>query len=322
MSDTSGTNDNARGNTNTRANKRRNNRKRSWILTINNPTEDDNRTLDELVDSDKTKDVIGQYESGENETVHIQVMINWKNPIVFDTVKELFPRAHIEPTRNLVDAALYCMKEETRIDNEALTWRKITSPAILKVTQNTETQAQEGVVKRQIAADVEDPLEGMELKWWQKEIVDLYHTKPNKRSIYWYWSREGGVGKSEMIEHLFYNYDDIIIITGSSRDAKYAVKAWCESVKWKRSPKMIIYDIARNQDSDRISYQAIEDMKNGVKACTKYESCNYMTARPHVIVFANQLPDYNKMSQDRWIVENIDDQELPWRTDSEVLEYE
>ena len=324
MSDTSGTNDNARGNTKTRATKRRNNRKRSWILTINNPTDADEKTIDELYESDKTKDVIGQFEMGESGTMHIQVMINWKNPIVFDTVKELFPRAHIEPTRNLVDAALYCMKEETRV-SDAMTWTKINSPAILKVTQNTETQAQEGVTKRPITKGSRDPLAGKEwweIKWWQQEIMDLYHTEPDERKIYWYWSKEGGVGKSSMVTHLHYNYDDVIVITGSSRDSKYILRRWCEDRKWEKDPKMIVYDIARCQDSEKISYQTIEDMKNEVKVSTKYEAGTFQTAIPHVVVFANIEPDYSKLSADRWVVENIDDQRLPWRTDEEVLEYE
>lgn len=272
---------------------------RTWTLTINNPTDEEVKFIDSMMEDDTVVDLIGQHEEGESGTLHIQLMINWKNPRAFGGVKKLFPRAHIEPVRNLIGTAKYCSKEDTR--EELLpSWEKIGSKSLLKIWNKgtEEKQEQEGVVKRLITKGSRDPLEGLELKWWQKEILDLYGTKPDRWHIYWYWSEEGGVGKSDMVTHLHYNYDDVIVVT-ETRDAKKLVKAWCDRVKWKRSPRMIVYDIARCQDRDKLSYHAIEEMKKQLKVC---KSCTYMTAVPHVVVFANYPP---RRKDDRWVVKEI-----------------
>lgn len=290
---------------------------RAYTLTINNPTEAEVELIDQLFDDNNVMDLIGQHERGENGTLHIQLLINWKNPRWFNGVKKLFPRAHIESVKNLIGTAKYCAKEDTRVEDMP-SWEKIGSKTLQKVW-NLEHLGLTHKHKLE-CEDCEDPLEGLDLKWWQEEILDLYEKKPDRRKIYWYWSEHGGVGKSDMAEYMWSVYDDVIVITGSSRDSKFIVKNWCEKRKWKKSPRMIIYDIARCQDSEKISYQAIEDMKNGLKVSTKYESCEYRTARPHVVVFANTPPDKSKMSEDRWRIKNIDDQELPWRTEEEIRE--
>lgn len=289
------------------------------MLTINNPTKEEVKTIDELYDDDGVIDLIGQHEEGEQEgTLHIQLLINWKNPRSFNGVKKLFPRAHIEPAKHLVKAAKYCSKEETRVEGLEM-WEKIGSKSLLREWNKEQEQVK--VVKRPITKGSRDPLEGKEPKWWQKEIMDLYGTEPDERKIYWYWSHGGGVGKSNMVTHLHYNYDDVIVITGSTRDAKYVLRTWCEEREWEKDPRMIVYDIARCQDSEKISYQAIEDMKNEVKVSTKYESGTYQTAIPHVVVFANTWPDESKMSKDRWVIKNIDDAgDIPegYESDSEI----
>lgn len=53
-----------------------NKKTRMYMLTINNPTEDDVATIDELMDDDKIVNLIGQHERGEEGTLHIQLLIN------------------------------------------------------------------------------------------------------------------------------------------------------------------------------------------------------------------------------------------------------
>lgn len=273
---------------------------RTWTLTINNPTDEEVKFIDSMMEDDTVVDLIGQHEEGESGTLHIQLMINWKNPRAFGGVKKLFPRAHIEPVRNLIGTAKYCSKEDTR--EELLpSWEKIGSKSLLKIWNKgtEEEQEQEGVVKRLITKDSRDPLEGKELKWWQTEILDMYRTKPDDRKIYWYWSgQEVGIGMTVLAESMWLRYDDVIVVT-ETRDAKKVVKAWCDGVKWKRSPRMIIYDIARCQDRNKLSYHTIEGTKDGLFV---YKSRTYITAAPHVVVFAHYPP---RFEDSKWIVKEI-----------------
>lgn len=282
---------------------------RTWTLTINNPTDEEVKFIDSMMEDDTVVDLIGQHEEGESGTLHIQLMINWKNPRAFGGVKKLFPRAHIEPVRNLIGTAKYCSKEDTR--EELLpSWEKIGSKSLLKIwnkgteEEQEQEQEQEGAVKRLITKGSRDPLEGLELKWWQTEILELYDTEPDNRKIYWYWRSQGPdddySDMTDMVTHLFYNYDDVIVAT-ETKQAKKLVKVWCDGVKWKRSPRMIVYDITTwRRGSDKISYQDIEEMKGPVKA---YKTCTYATAIPHIVVFANRPP----YPQDgRWVSIDID----------------
>lgn len=301
-----------------------NKKARAYTLTINNPTEAEVELIDQLFDDNTVIDLIGQHERGEQEgTLHIQLMINWKNCRSFNGVKKLFPRAHIEKVKNLIGAAKYCSKEDTRVEDMP-SWEKIGSKSLMKAWSMEQEQI--GVISKYVTEDCPDPLEGKELRPWQEDILELYGAEPDDRTIHWYFDPTGGKGKTTFAKSMSIRYDDVLLCTGSVRDSKYVITQWIIANEWKKSPRMIIYDIARCQDGEKISYQAIEDMKNGIFVNTKYESCRVIYKCPHMIVFNNQLPDESKMSSDRWVIHNmIEHAELPWRTEEEIreiLEYE
>lgn len=84
-------------------------RARGWCFTINNYTNDD---LINFWESDADYGIFG-FESGDNDTPHMQGYMYWTNPIEFRTVKSILPRAHIEKQRakNPAQAITYCTKE-------------------------------------------------------------------------------------------------------------------------------------------------------------------------------------------------------------------
>lgn len=70
----------------------------AWSLTINNPTQADEESIQ--LARQKGWQVIGQLEEGENGTKHYQLLLKTSR-IRFGGVKKLFPRAHIEVARNV-----------------------------------------------------------------------------------------------------------------------------------------------------------------------------------------------------------------------------
>lgn len=74
--------------------------------------------------------------------------------------------------------------------------------------------------------------------------------------------------------------------------------------KFPAKRKLIVVDCPRSQQ-DYINYGAIEQIKNGLIFSGKYEGTQLVFNSPHVIVFANEPPDYSKMSMDRWNVVQI-----------------
>jgi len=39
-------------------------------------------------------------------------------------------------------------------------------------------------------------MEDEELSVWMIDLLQIFENKADKRTIHWYWSQEGGVGKS------------------------------------------------------------------------------------------------------------------------------
>lgn len=85
-----------------------------WSITINNPTEDDFIRWEGLKGERWVKKVMGQLEKGENETPHIQGMLNTDH-VRFSQIKKALPRAHIEVARKPAALANYVQKEDTRL---------------------------------------------------------------------------------------------------------------------------------------------------------------------------------------------------------------
>jgi len=55
-----------------------------------------------------------QLERGEKGTEHVQIMFGGKK-FRFDSIKKLYPGAHIESAKHPRKAFEYCSKEETRV---------------------------------------------------------------------------------------------------------------------------------------------------------------------------------------------------------------
>ena len=84
----------------------------NWSVTINNPTPDDEEAI--ALARQKGWKVEGQLEAGKEGTPHYQLHV--KTPqIRFAALKKAFPRAHIEPARNVKALETYVKKDETRI---------------------------------------------------------------------------------------------------------------------------------------------------------------------------------------------------------------
>jgi len=136
---------------------------------------------------------------------------------------------------------------------------------------------------------------------WQQEIVDLVKSPPDDRSIYWYWEPEGNVGKSALCKLLCAKHD-ALLCSGRAADVKYMVAQQKE--KTGAYPKCVIYDVPRTTESN-IVWSAMEEVKNGCFASTKYESTMVIMNSPHLICFANFEPPCEVMSNDRWKINEL-----------------
>ena len=136
-------------------------------------------------------------------------------------------------------------------------------------------------------------------KDWQIKILNIIDQEPNDRLVYWFWSQEGGVGKSQFCKYLCATKNCVFIDEGKKGDIMYSIMEAdmdkCNTV---------IFDIPRD-NGNKVSYKSIESIKNGMVYSPKYESKHKLFNSPHLICFANCEPDVCKLSSDRWVIEEI-----------------
>lgn len=135
----------------------------------------------------------------------------------------------------------------------------------------------------------------LELSRWQKEMQTILTGPVDPRAVYWLYEKEGNFGKSQYTEYLVRNHE-ALVLSGKGHDMKHAVEG----------QKVILFDLSRTQE-DFISWQTVEEIKNGVFFSGKYDSGQKVFDRPHVVLFANFPPPYEKdgkatLSFDRWRV--------------------
>lgn len=73
----------------------------------------------------------------------------------------------------------------------------------------------------------------------------------------------------------------------------------------------VIVDLAKSDIDDGL-YAQVERYKNGMVVSNKYESCTKFAFDVKIVIFANQLPNFNRWSIDRYDVYDLSDGELTY----------
>lgn len=243
---------------------------RKWFFTLNGYTTDDITRLHSTLPTH-----VFQEETGDGGNKHLQGCVSFKEGKTFSAAKKAIDiRAHIEPVIDWDSAIRYCTKTETRTGQ--IYSLGIPIPKKLK-----------DIIKEQGP----NPL--------QKHLLGLLDQPPNDRTIFWVYDSEGNTGKTTLAKHIVDNRN-AIYVGGKASDIKYAVKEWLQTHD---GIDYILFDLTRAMQN-KMSYTALEEVKNGIFFCTKYESgmCRYDS--PHVMVFANYEPEYDLLTKDRWHVIN------------------
>lgn len=136
---------------------------------------------------------------------------------------------------------------------------------------------------------------------WQVDLLKILDEEPDDRTIHWWWESVGNVGKSAMTKYLCAKRG-ALQVGGKACDMKFMIAKHNEVKGF--FPEIVIFDIPR-ENLDYLSYNGMEQIKNGCFASTKYESGMVVMNSPHVIVFANSEPDKSKVSLDRWRIRQI-----------------
>lgn len=247
-----------------------------WCFTWNNAPEG---SEDLIMLNDKVSKYCFQEEIGDSGTYHFQGYLEFNRKI---RPMSVFKQGtiHWEKCRDIKASKAYCSDA---------TKRKIGG----RLWENC------------LPARVIDPLEGKQLYQWQAKTNEIIKEEPDDRTIHWIWESAGCTGKTSFIKHRLMNpgLSTCTYVMGGSKDVKYAL------IQMAEIPKTVFVDLSRTVEGF-VSYQMLEEVKNGLIFSTKYESGMKLYNPPHLIVMANFPPEFSKLSLDRWKVWKIVDKDL------------
>ncbi len=243
---------------------------RNWDFVVNNYSDEDIIDMKFYLDTNNCTYYF-QEEIGKSGTPHLQGIIMYKNARDKRSIinKSLGDKISIRPVKNLNACKNYVKKK-----GGGSSWSNMDD----------------------VASDIEDYYDEKIATKWQKDILTIMDSKPDRRKIYWFWEPMGDVGKTTLARHMCIINKRCLYVCGSVENIKFAF------AKFKIKPKMVIWDLSRKQ---RISYPAVEQIKNGIFFSQKYESGMVIYNIPHIVILANWEPEYANLSEDRWIVKKI-----------------
>ncbi len=156
-----------------------------------------------------------------------------------------------------------------------------------------------------------DPLSDRKLHRWQKDITAMVikPCDPHCRAIFWLVGALGAEGKTSWAKHMCLKHD-ALYVSGKAVDMKHAIASIMD--KGNSAPRCIILGIPRSRSSLAVSYSGLEELKDGIFFSSKYESRMIMYNTPHVVVLANEMPLFTKLSEDRlkvWDLNTLMDNE-------------
>lgn len=142
-------------------------------------------------------------------------------------------------------------------------------------------------------------LKNFEPRTWQKDLYDTLMEEPDDRTVTWIVDKIGGKGKSLFCKWISWKHDDVLSCTmNKSADILTLVE---------EKYKTYLIDLPRSYDVKYCPFNAIEQIKNGyvTEGKLKKTARKLFFAPPHIVIFSNELPDLNKLSNDRWNIIEI-----------------
>jgi len=249
-----------------------NNAKYRYCFTLNNYKKANIPKFKDILNENCKKWIFG-YEIGESGTPHLQGSIWLFKKHKITELKKIFlnDTIHFETMRNETASLAYCQKDG---DFESKGF-----PQKIKIIKSLFTH--------------------------QENILNIYKTEPDDRKIYWIYDAIGNTGKSAFVKFMFVNYKVAVINSGKLSDVINIIFNIYDENGSSFNPdcRAIFIDVPRD-NGNKISYSAVEAIKNGLVVNTKYETGAIAFNVPHVFIFSNSLPEFSKFSSDRWEIIN------------------
>lgn len=292
-----------------------------WVFTVNNYTPDEYAAIVALSPGFADYLVVGK-ETGESGTPHLQGYICFKNRKALATAKRLIsPRAHLETKQGTPSqASEYCKKDGDFVEFGTLPgpqgkrsdWddlrafvedlervpseRELASrfPGLFARYRSSIRVICDAFLPRPVLMD-----DNVELRPWQSALdAALVPGCTDRRSILFYVDSAGNAGKSFFCRYWLQNHPDRcqVLGVGKVNDVSHIID----------SEKDVFLVDCERSSAEFLQYRVLEQLKNQMVFSTKY-SGQMKTLRklPHVVVFMNEQPNMESLSEDRYIITEL-----------------
>lgn len=294
-----------------------------FVFTINNPTPADRDNVAQLGDGPLIRYLVVGRELGSSGTPHLQGFLILHTKLTFVGISSKLPRAHIESTKGTsTQAAAYCKKDGDFDEyGELLAGNKTNS--VLEnlfawgkefIENNGRAPTTREVAIHHPTAHVRYPrcvdtlaywapvpvLRDGDPNDWQRELAEQLDNDPDDRTVNFFIDEQGGKGKSWFQGwYLTKHPDDTQILSiGKRDDIAHSLDP---------SKSVFFFNVPRGQ-MEMLQYTILEQLKDRLVFSPKYDSRMKVLAKtPHVCVFSNETPDFSKMSEDRYVITDLND---------------
>jgi len=230
------------------------------------------------------KAYIFQPEIGEGcGTIHLQGFIILKKPMRITELKTHFKNViggegiHWEKRIGSVTSCIaYCSKQHTKDLDFPVPYCKEIVPPAPPATLN--------IISK--------------LRPWQAKLEEICSPVPDDRTIHWIFDPDGNNGKTSFCKYMYVKYNAMLCTGGNIKDISCSIALLQKSGKDLNSKNIFIFNFPRC--TEKISYKSIEAVKDGLIFSPKYESSCLVFNSPHLICFANNMPNTDQLSMDRW----------------------
>jgi hypothetical protein len=242
---------------------------KKWCFTLNNYTESDVSSIVPQLQQLSKVLIVGREIGAECNTPHLQGYLEFltkRRPLSLN----LTTRIHWEKARgNRQQNVDYCSK-----DNDVLLSHGLPKP-VKTITPDRD---------------------------WEVSIITQIKEEPDDRTVHWLWG-EGNIGKTSFCKYLCVHHG-AIMLSGRAGDMKNGVIQYLQTNG--ECPSLVLINIPKSFNRDSLDYEGIEAVKDMCFYSGKYEGGMVCGNCPHLYVFANEPPNGEKLSADRWDIVELD----------------
>lgn len=145
------------------------------------------------------------------------------------------------------------------------------------------------------------------LRNWQARLLEVLQGPVSKREVHFVVDTKGDTGKSwfcDYVENIRWETRDVLIVHHCKRDNLSLIMADRCRIQ---EPRIVFLDLSKSWKG-QFNYDFLEELKNGRMVSGKYHSQMVRFKTPHLVVMMNQFPDMEKLSADRYVIHNLDNE--------------